>query len=136
MAEDIKDISTRGALVAIALSLIVIAVVTTFGIFGDYAGGRPDSDKYQAVTLAGGATFYGQLQGIGNKYVVLENAYTLQNAAQDPKATPRPQLVSRDKSLYKPVPAMRINSDQIIIWEDLSDDSPVTKAIDEQDKKK
>ncbi|MEX2043539.1 MAG: hypothetical protein WD926_01440 [Patescibacteria group bacterium] len=137
MAEDIKDISTRGALVAIAISLLVIATVTTFGIFGNYAGGTPDSDKYQAVTLTSGATFYGELNGIGNRYVTLNNAYTIQNAAQDQggkQQTPQLSLVARDKALYKPVGSMRINSDQVAVWEDLEDDSPVTKAIDEQNK--
>lgn len=138
MADDIKDISTRGALVAIAISLIVIAAVTTFGVFGSYAGGTPDRDKYQAVTLTSGATFYGQLSGIGNNYVTLENAYTIQNTAQGQEGkqqTPQLSLVARDKALYQPVGSMRINSEQVAVWEDLSDDSPVTKTIDEQNKK-
>ncbi|HEY8109133.1 MAG TPA: hypothetical protein VIF43_03935 [Patescibacteria group bacterium] len=138
MAEDIKDISTRGAIMAIAVSLIVLAGVTTFGVFGDYGGGTPDNDRYQAVTLNNGATFYGQLSGLGNKYVTLDNAYTIQNAAgqgQDGKqATPQLSLVARDKALYQPVGAMKIHSEQIAVWEELSEDSPVTKAINEQNK--
>lgn len=136
-ADDIKDISTRGALVAIAISTLVIATVTTFGIFGGYAGGTPDDDKYQAVTLTSGATFYGQLSGVGNEYVTLSNAYTIQNAAQNQTASPQPQLAERSATtFYKPVPAMRISSDQILVWEDLEDDSPVTEAINQQSEEK
>lgn len=139
MADDIKDISTRGALMAIAISLIVLATVTTFGIFGDYSGRAPDKDKYQAVTLTNGSIFYGQLTGVGSNYATLENAYTIQNAApvgKDGKQqTPNLQLVARDKALYQPVSAMKINVEQILVWEDLSADSPVAKAIEKQSKK-
>jgi hypothetical protein len=135
-ARDLSDISAKGALVAIALALIVIAMLVGASVLrgGNFSSSVPNKDEYQAVFLANGQAYFGHLSGIGSSYVSLNDVYTVDQAQASPApgATPGPQLqlIRRsDNNLLKPESPMQISSDQIISWENLKDDSEVVKAI-------
>lgn len=139
-SEEIKDISTRGALVAIAIAVIVIAIlIGTAVLRGNQVVNKlPDKDKYQAVFLTNGQTFFGKLTGLGSAYVTIEDAYRLQAAQSTPSpgATPGPQfsLLDTEKSIEGPEDSIQVASDQIIFWENLKGDSKVVEAINQAKK--
>ncbi len=139
MTDDLKDISTRGAVLAIAIAVIVMAVVMTFGTLSGYAGKTPEDDRYQAVFLTNNQVYFGKLSRIGAQYVTLEDVYYIQNnpqgnQQQSPGPSPGPQLslVQLGNEIHGPERYMQINADQVIFWEDLKNDSRVVKAINEQ----
>lgn len=141
MPEDIKDVSTRGALVAIAIALIVIAVLFSLTVFRGSAvvNQSPKKKQYQAVFLTNGQVYFGKLSGLGSAYVTLNDVYYIQSNAQPQGASPSPQpnlsLVALGQEIHGPEKEMQIASDQIIFWENLKDDGKVAQAIKEQSKK-
>lgn len=142
-AKDLSDISAKGALVAIAIALIVIAILVGTSLLrgNTLVNGVPDENKYQVVFLQNGQAYFGKLAGLGSAYVTLSDVYTVDQAQVSPApgATPGPslQLVKRgDNNLLKPEDPMRISSDQIISWENVGDDSEVVKAIKKKKEEK
>lgn len=140
MAEDIKDVSTRGALMAIAIATIVIAVVASMSVLGPQVGSKaPKRKQYQAVFLTNGQVYFGKLRGLGGRYVTLNEVYTVQSqAAVQASASPgSPQLslIKNDQNnLIKPESNITIASDSILFWENMQDDAEVVKKIKEGQK--
>lgn len=141
MAEDLKDINTRGALVAIAVATIVIAIVFTLSTLGPAVGQSPKGDQYQAVFLTNGQVYFGKLKGTSGSYLTLKDVYYIQSNPQQAggaaSASPNPQLslVQLGNEIHGPESQMQISSNQVIFWENLKGDSKVVEAINEKSKK-
>lgn len=136
MPEDIKDISTRGALVAIAIASLLIAVLVGISVFrgvGNQAVSKaPDKKKYQAVFLTNGQVYFGHLANVGTAYVTLNDVYYIQQQQQDAKKANDQNnlsLVKLGQEIHGPERNMNIASSQIIFWENLKDDGKVVDAI-------
>lgn len=135
-AEDMKDISTRGALVAIAIAALVIATVLGMAVFRgtSVVSQQPDKKKYQAVFLTNGQVYFGKLKDLGSAYVTLEDVYYIQQAqgagqSPNPNAQNNLSLVQLGKEIHGPEKQMQIASNQVIFWENLKDDGKVVDAI-------
>ncbi len=93
------------------------------------------TDKYQAVFLNNGQVYFGNVQSISAKTIDLRNIYYLQTngatgtEAQASTAASNVSLVKLGCELHAPYDQMLVNSDQVIFWENLKDDSQVVKAI-------
>ncbi|MSU75860.1 hypothetical protein EXS54_00050 [Patescibacteria group bacterium] len=141
MAEDIKDVSTRGALMAIAIATIVIAVVASVTVLGPQIGSKaPKRKQYQAVFLTNGQVYFGKLRNLGGKYVSLQDVYTVQSqAAVQASASPGGAslaLIKNDQNnLIKPESNITISSDSILFWENMQNDAEVVKKINDSSKK-
>jgi hypothetical protein len=144
MSDDIKDVSTRGALVAIALGVIVVAIVLTLAVFHGTGGvtAAPDKKRYQAIFLTNGQVYFGHLTGVGGEYITLRDVYYIQS--QNPtqgsgqaSASPQPNLslVALGSEIHGPDKEMHVASSQLIFWENLKDDGKVVDAINNQNKK-
>lgn len=98
-------------------------------LVGSFARGLPpeiDRSAYQAVFLSGGQVFFGRLSGRGDEVYVLSDVYYL----SDPReGNPRGQLVKRGSELHGPRDPMIIPADQVLLIENLRDDSEVVQAI-------
>lgn len=139
MADDVKDMSTRGSLVAIAIAMIVIAILIGMIAFRGTGGVSqfPKKDQYQAVFLTNGQVYFGKLKGLGGAYVKLQDVYYIQsqNPQQGAQSTPQPSpgtnlsLVKLGNEIHGPDAEMQIGSDQILFWENLKNDSKVVEAI-------
>lgn len=132
--DDIKDISTRGALIAIAIAALVIATVLGMAVFRGtgVVSKQPDEKKYQAVFLTNGQVYFGKLKDLGSAYVTLEDVYYIQQAQGGQTPNPNNQnlsLVQLGKEIHGPEKQMQIASSQIIFWENLKDDGKVVDAI-------
>lgn len=134
MADDLKDLNTRGALVAIAIATIVIAIVLSLTALGPSVGAQaPKGKQYQAIFLTNGQVYFGQLKSTSGNYVTLKNVFYIQSNPQQAgaSASPQPQLslVKLGNEIHGPEQQMQIANNQIIFWENLKDDSKVVQAI-------
>ncbi len=138
MTDDIRDISTRGALIAIAIAALVIATLIGITVFrgGGVVSKSPEKKKYQAVFLTNGQVYFGHLTNVGSSYATLDDVYYIQQGQQG-GASPAPaanannnlSLVKLGQEIHGPERTMQIASNQILFWENLKDDGKVVDAI-------
>lgn len=142
--------SNRGSkLPWIILGVVVVVLLVVGFMFRDKLmgkGGEMAEGKnsgYQAVFLTNGQVYFGKLSGINGKYATLTDIYYLQvttppglqGSAQQTAAQQQQQqqakleLVKLGKELHGPVDSMKINRDQILFFEDMTEDGQVMQAI-------
>lgn len=133
------------ALVAIAAAVIWLG----FWLFQS----KPAGAKYQAVFLANGQVYFGELRGEQGDYVMLSNIYYLQvnqpvqQAAQTAPAKDKKsedekveknqdiRLVKLGSEIHGPEDVMYISKSQILFYEDLKNDSRIVQAMGQFEKK-
>lgn len=127
--------------ILVVVALIIAAVIVMW--FARPAGGDAaiQRDKYQAVFLTNGQVYFGKLGNTGGEYMQLSDVYYLQvdqnvqgtgEGEQAEEATDEKSNVSLAKlggELHGPEDAMQINRDQVLFWENLTDNSKVVSAI-------
>ena len=103
-------------------------------------------DKYQAVFLTNGQVYFGKLAGASGDSMQLTDVYYLQvqqdvqgETSTDQTQAPTEDAAKNDESqvslaklgseLHGPEDAMQINRDQVLFWENLTDESKVVSAI-------
>lgn len=91
------------------------------------------ADRYQVVYLVTGQIYFGKLQNASGTYLTLKNVFTLQNES-DPAspagdASSQSKIIKVSQQVYGPDDSMAIRADQVQFWQNLRDDSKVTKAI-------
>lgn len=127
----------------LAIVAVVVAVVIVVW-FSRPAGGDSaiQRDKYQAVFLTNGQVYFGKLAGASGDSMQLTNVYYLQ-VQQDVQGESGDQsqteenkddqsqvsLAKLGSELHGPEDAMQINREQVLFWENLTDDSKVVSAI-------
>lgn len=127
------------ALYAILIIGFVYLVYSTkgFGIWkSKTVAGESKDGEWQAVFLTNGQVYFGHLSGTNSKYATLKEIYYLQvqkavqpadqSQAQDQKVT----LVKLGNELHAPMDEMKIDTNQIIFWENMKKDGKVVQAID------
>ena len=84
-----------------------------------------DPGAYQAIFLTNDQIYFGHLKNVSSDYLILSDVYYVkvnENGAG--------QLIKLGVSEpHAPKSEMIINQDQILFWENLKADSPVTKTI-------
>ena len=117
--------------VAAAAAYFVIQSIAT-------AGQKIDRGQYQAIYTVGGQLFFGKLQSTDGTYLTLMTPYTAQanasvsGAEQSADTT---TLVKVSAQVYGPEDSMAIRADQVVFWQNLREDSKVTRAIKEKETK-
>jgi len=93
---------------------------------------------YQAVFLTNGQVYFGQLSGVNEQYMTLKDIYyivllpaNLQGQPANAQAQGQPTLRKLGKSgeLHGPVDLMKINREQIIYYQEITEEGEVMKAI-------
>lgn len=115
----------------------IVLIGGAVGLAWKYSSTQPDSDSYQAVFLDNGQVFFGKLSGVTQPYASLKSAYYSKEvnlpedatAAQRQAAANNVSLVKAGDEVYGPENTMQIRTDKILFWQNLRDDSKVTKAI-------
>lgn len=141
MSEELRDVTTRGALVAVAVGVLVVALLIGIAVFrgSTIVSQAPNKDRQQAIFLTNGQVYFGKLSGLGSAYVTISDVYQVQQQAAGASPSPAPgglSLVARTSALHGPEPQMSVASDQILFYEDLKDDSEVAKLIKQDQEKK
>jgi hypothetical protein len=117
-------------LVLIALILVVLVVRTQLfrtGIgvlFAPSAAEVIDRNAYQSVFLTNGSSYFGKLVEQGDDWFVLTDVFYI--SVSDQTGT---QLVKRGSEAWGPKEPMIIPRSQILVIENLRDDSDVVTAI-------
>lgn len=122
--------------IPVVVALLALAIWWVHGV--THSGGdRLLTDRYQAVFLDNGQVFFGKLKNTSGEYMVLENAYYTKKQDVPESATDeQKQAVENNVSLakvgsevYGPETSMSIRSEQVLFWQNLSEDSKVSNAI-------
>jgi hypothetical protein len=114
---------------AIATLLLAFAVVRVW----DFTIPRVGAQHYQAVFLSNGQTWFGHYRDRVGPYAAMSSVYYVQTKpSQDADVAPTSQLIKRGNELHAPDPQVLIPKTAILFIEDLRDDSPIAKYMDQQ----
>ncbi|HAC56223.1 TPA: hypothetical protein DCF80_01870 [Candidatus Saccharibacteria bacterium] len=125
----------------IAIGGVVIVLVGLVTWLWMSAPERPLADRYQAVFLDNGQAFFGKLKNVTGEYLVIEEAYRAQAQDLPSDATDEQKeavannvsLIKVGKEVYGPENAVRVRAEQVVYWQNLTPDSKVSKAIEDND---
>lgn len=151
-----KSNGHKGVFIGIIVALVAIILIV-LGVWLYQSkdspvatgGGEIKKDQYQAVFLTNGQVYFGKLSKPSSDYVNLEDIYYLQiQQSTEQPSSERPavqpssdeqqsqvSLTKLGKELHGPEDKMFIARDQILFWENLKNDSTVSKAIKENESK-
>ncbi|HEU5187388.1 MAG TPA: hypothetical protein VFT87_02690 [Candidatus Saccharimonadales bacterium] len=129
--------------------IIVVVVIILIAVVGGIwkmttADAGVKKDRYQALFLTNGQVYFGKLSKVNDKYVELTDIYYLQvqqsvQPADKNKAKeedPQVSLAKLGSELHGPEDKMSVNREQVLFWENLSNESKVVKVITEAKNKK
>lgn len=117
-------------LVLIALILVVLVVRTQLfragigTLFAPSAAEVIDRNAYQSVFLVNGSSYYGKLEPQGDQWFALRDVFYL--SVSDQTGT---SLIKRGSEPWGPTEPMIIPKDQILVIENMREDSDVVAAI-------
>ncbi len=125
-------------LFAVTIVLVGVVGLLTLGGGNKSEGGFVEKDKLQAVFLAGGQVYFGNISELNDEYVEMKNIYYLrvnqtvqpeQEGNEQPAAQNDISLVKLGCELHGPTDQMLINRSQVIFWENLKTDGQVANAV-------
>ncbi len=120
-----------------SVTILIAALVALMYFGGPKEAKQIDKDKHQAVFLTNGQVYFGDLKSANKDYLDLRDIYYLnvnqqvQPNQESTQAQSSISLVKLGCELHGPVDQMIVNRDQVTFWENLKDDSQVSKAIAE-----
>lgn len=124
-------------LLVIALAAIVAISLRSLAVQGDPLGDTVRRDSWQAVFLTNDRVYFGRLRAVDDDWYVLRDAYFIREKpgaagddAQDKGRAASQQVASVREELHGPDSDLVLNTEQVVLVENLSDDSRVVKAID------
>lgn len=128
-------------IVCIVIALAVLALtLNKLGVIGERAAVK--KAQYQAVFLTNNQVYFGKITDMNPDTITLHDVYYLRNASNSTdknqqQQTDQQQQVSLAKlgknEVHGPEDEMHLDRRQVLFWENIRDDSQVTKAI-KQDK--
>ena len=141
--------SNTKLIVSIVAVIVVVAVFVTaaWALWVKNDGGFTASvavkkDQYQAVFLTNGQVYFGKLKNTSGDYLTLKDIYYLQvdsaiqpstkNGDVTTKSTDsnsNVQLIKLGNELHGPEDEMQVSKEQVLFWENLTNDGKVSKAI-------
>jgi hypothetical protein len=93
---------------------------------------------YQSVFLTNGQVYFGILSGVNEQYMTLKDIYYVQllpnnlqgqQTAQEQAQQPVLRKLGKSGELHGPVDVMKINREQIIYYQEMTEESQVMQAI-------
>ncbi|HEX4978537.1 MAG TPA: hypothetical protein VFV35_00595 [Acidimicrobiales bacterium] len=123
----------------VVLALLAGLVVGALGAMllddsddGDPFAGRIDDDRYQAVILSNDKVYFGRLSEASSTFFALDDAFFLREVRQDENAEPERALLPVNAELHAPENRMLIRRDDVVLVENLDEESPVLTEIRRQ----
>lgn len=115
---------------AVAIILIACTLILTMSQ-GNNESKLVNNSKLQAVFLNTGQVYFGNINELNSKFIVLSNIYYLQTANNNGGSNNASNvtLVKLGCELHQPYDKMVINRDQVTFWENLQDNGQVAKAV-------
>ena len=116
----------------LAAGLVAFAAAFAFVQWWDLTLPSLGGATYQAVFLANGQTYFGRYRDRLGPYAKLESVYYIQqNPPAEPGQPPESKVVRRGEELHAPPGVMLVPKGSVLFVEDLRDDSPVVRFIEE-----
>lgn len=118
----------------IGYGVLAVLLVVMFWAFAKASGAgnraEPDKTKYQGVFLTNNQSYFGKLTFEPGFYV-LRDVHYLQQTKVDTKEKKGTEikLIKLGDEVHGPTDAMYIEPYSVLFWENLKDDSKVSKAI-------
>ena len=117
----------------------IYLIATYTGVGGNLLGVSKFKADWQAVFLSNGQVYFGQVVKMDKDFITLQNIYYLQVVSQQntigqpPDVQNQPEqrltLIKLGNEIHGPQDRMMINRDQVVLIEDLKNDSRVVQAI-------
>lgn len=132
--------------------IVVLVLVVLGGCFfykakmarNQHFAGDIKKDQYQGVFLSNGQVYFGKISGSTGKALKLTDIYYLQVQTPQPLPSKKDESSNQQQNLslaklggelHGPEDSMYIETNQVLFWENLKNDSQVVKAI-QQNKNK
>lgn len=133
-SRDKNKLMRIGVVAAVAAVVILLVSVIAVSLTGNtkQESEYVDASKLQAVFLNTGQVYFGDVESMNSRFVVLTNIYYLQTAGgsgEQQQANANVSLVKLGCELHEPYDQMVINREQITFWENLGDNGQVATAV-------
>ncbi|HJQ08299.1 MAG TPA: hypothetical protein VJ836_02320 [Candidatus Saccharimonadales bacterium] len=120
-----------------SVTVLIIAIAALLYFSGPKEQDFVAKDRKQAVFLANGQVYFGEIKAVNKQYIDLQDIYYLnvnQQVQPDQKTQQQNQqqqisLVKLGCELHGPIDQMIINREQVTFWENLKTDGQVAEAI-------
>lgn len=131
-----------GAIVAALLVGFILGLggATLFnqGADGDGAGddvfaGGVDESRYQAVILTNDKVYFGKISAKSPEFYELRNAFFLRETREGEDGEPVRTLLPVNREIHAPENSMLIRRDEVVLIENLAEDSPLLAEIARQE---
>ena len=99
---------------------------------GDEFAGAIDASRYQAVILSNDKVYFGKLTSISDDFFELDSAFFLRETRDDADAEPVRALLPVNREIHAPENTMLIRKDEVVLVENLAEDSPILTEINRQ----
>jgi len=137
-----KYYSPAGKMLAV-LIIVAASVILVNLVLGVINTAKTKSlvkeDQYQAVFLENGQVYFGKLDSVNNNYLRLTEIYylatdngTLYQSSQ--ASTSQVKLNKLGNEVHGPEDELFIDRDNVVIWENLKNDSKIVQAISDYKK--
>lgn len=132
-----------GRVIAAVLLGLVVGVLGTLALVTmtdedeaevDPFAGLIQRDGYQAVILANDRVYFGKIEAAGADFYRLDDAFFLRETAagEGDEAQATRALLPINRELHGPENSMLIRRSEVVLVEDLADDSPILREIERQ----
>ena len=123
-------------LAALVLGLVLggfgMTLLGDTGDGGDPFGGVIDTDRYQAVILSNDKVYFGQIEDVSDEFFQLDNAFFLREQRESAESEPQRALLPVNREIHAPDNTMLIRKDEVVLVENLAEDSPILTEIERQ----
>ncbi len=123
-------------LLGVALLLVAIALYAALANPSTESK-QINAKEYQAVFLNNGQVYFGKIQNLNTKYLVLTSVFYIENNSSNTSTTTTAQNSNYTlrklgtTELHAPEDKMVVNRDTVTFWENLKDSSQVVTKINE-----
>lgn len=118
-------------LLGLVIGAVAMMVVDSSDDDNPFAG-RIDEDRYQAVILSNDKVYFGRISDVSSTFFALDDAFFLRETREDENAQPNRALLPVNAELHAPENRMLIRKDEVVLVENLAEESPVLNEIRRQ----
>jgi hypothetical protein len=98
----------------------------------DQFAGAIDEARYQAVILSNDKVYFGRIESVSDEFYRLDNAFFLRETRASADAEPERALLPINREIHAPENSMLIRKDEVVLVENLDDESPIQTEIERQ----
>lgn len=103
------------------------------GAGDDVFAGAIDESRYQAVILSNDKVYFGKISAKTPEFYELKNAFFLRETREGEDSEPVRALLPVNREIHAPENTMLIRRSEVVLIENLAEDSPLLKEIARQE---